>query len=94
MTTFRKTKFNILDFCGPECHLRESTTSDLESPSNFTVKEKILLKSDQKQRNYAFIKSAKIVMFKMDVPVLIKSNQIKLYISVNILKKHNIYGRL
>ena len=28
-----------LDFCGPESHLRESTISDLESPSNFQVKE-------------------------------------------------------
>ena len=29
-----------LDFCGPVSHLRESTISDLESPSNFQVKEK------------------------------------------------------
>ena len=31
----------------------ESTISDLESPSNFKVKEKKLLKSVKKQRNYA-----------------------------------------
>ena len=41
--------------------------SDLESPSNFQVKEKNLLKSVQKQQNYALIQNAKIVMFKMDV---------------------------
>ncbi len=29
-----------LDFCGPVRHLRQSTISDLESPSNFHVKEK------------------------------------------------------
>ena len=39
-----------MDFCGQESHLRESTISELESPSNFQVKEK---------------KNAKIVMFKM-----------------------------
>ena len=39
--------------------LRESTISDLESPSNFQVKEKKILKSVQKQRNYAHIKNAK-----------------------------------
>ncbi len=40
--------------------------SDLESPSNLQVKEKKILKSIQKQRNYALIKNSKIVMFKMD----------------------------
>ena len=33
----------------------ESTISDLESSSNFQVKEKKLFKSIQKQRNYALI---------------------------------------
>ncbi len=41
-----------------ESDLRESTISDLESPSNFQVK-KNLLKSVQKQRNYAYIENAK-----------------------------------
>ena len=50
-----------------ESDLRESTISDLESPSNFQVKEKKLLKSVQKQRKYALIKNAKIVMFKMEI---------------------------
>ena len=45
----------------------ESTISDLESPSNFQVKGKKIFKSVQKQRNYALIKNAKIVMFKIDV---------------------------
>ena len=45
----------------------ESTILDLESPSNFHVKEKKLLKSVQKERNYALIKNARIVMFKMDM---------------------------
>ena len=41
MTTFIKTKFNI---------------SDLESPSNFQVKEEEkIFKSDQKQRNWTFV---------------------------------------
>ena len=30
----------ITNFCGPVSHLRESTISDLESPSNFQVKGK------------------------------------------------------
>ncbi len=30
----------ITNFCGPVSHLRESTISDLEIPSNFQVKEK------------------------------------------------------
>ena len=34
----------------------ESTISNLESPLNFQVKEKKLLKSVEKQRNYALIK--------------------------------------
>ena len=38
-----------LDFGGPVSHLRESTISDLESPSNFQVKEKKILKSVKKQ---------------------------------------------
>ncbi len=38
----------ITNFCGPVSHLRESTISDLESPSNFEVKEIFLLKSVQK----------------------------------------------
>ena len=42
----------------------ESTISDFESPSNFQVKEKKIFKSVKKQRNYALIKNAKIVMFK------------------------------
>ena len=46
---------------------RESTLSDLESQSNFQVEEKKLLNSVKKQWNYALIKNAKIVMFKMDV---------------------------
>ena len=45
-------------------HLKESTISDLESPSNFQVREKKVFQSVQKQRNYALIKNAKIVMFK------------------------------
>ena len=45
----------------------ETTISDLESPSNFQVKEKKLLKLVKKPRNYALIKNAKIVMFKMNV---------------------------
>ncbi len=32
-----------LDFCGPVSHLRESTISDLESPSNFQVKEEKII---------------------------------------------------
>ena len=40
------------DFCGPESHLRESTISDLESPSNFQIKEKKLFKSIHKQENW------------------------------------------
>ena len=40
MTTFIKTKFKI---------------SDLESPSNFQVKEKKLFKSVQKQRNWTVV---------------------------------------
>ena len=44
----------------------ERTISDLESPSNFQVKEKKLLKLVKKQRYYALIKNAKIVIFKMD----------------------------
>ena len=40
----------------------ESTISDLESPSNFQVKEKKWLKSAQKQRNYDLIKNAKIAI--------------------------------
>ncbi len=42
-----------------ENDLRKSTISDLESQSNFEVKEKKLLKFVQKQRNYAYIKKAK-----------------------------------
>ena len=38
----------ITNFCGPVSHLRESTLSDLESPSNFQVKEKKLFKSGHK----------------------------------------------
>ena len=34
-------RINITNFCGPVSHLRLSTISDLESPSNFQVKEKI-----------------------------------------------------
>ena len=41
MTTFIKTKFNISD--GPESDLRESTISDLESPSNFQVEEEKII---------------------------------------------------
>ena len=66
MTTFIKTKFKIGLLWSRES-FEESTISDLESPSNFQVKVKKLLKSVQKQRNYALIKNAKIVMFKMDV---------------------------
>ena len=45
----------------------ESTISELESPSNFQVKEEEkILKSVQKQQNYPLIKNAKIVML-MDV---------------------------
>ena len=42
----------------------ESIISDLESPSNFQVKENKLFKSIQKQRNYVLTKNDKIVMFK------------------------------
>ena len=59
-----KKEIRKLEFCGPESHLRDNTISDFESPSNFQVKEKKLFKSVQKQRNYALIKNAKIVMFK------------------------------
>ena len=48
-----------LDIWGQESHLRESTISDLESPANFQVKVKKLLKSVKKQRNYSLIKNAK-----------------------------------
>ena len=41
----------------------ENTISDFKSLLNFQVKEKKLFKSVQKQRNYALIKNAKIVMF-------------------------------
>ena len=46
MTTFIKTKFKYqkkLDFCGPVGHLRESTILDLESLSNFQVKDKKII---------------------------------------------------
>ena len=106
-----------IGFLWSRFHLRESTISELESPSNFLVREKKIIeigpettklcfnlkkerklvscgpdfiwgkvqyriwnphqiskskkkklfKSVQKQRNYALIKNAKIVMFKMDV---------------------------
>ncbi len=56
-----------MDFCGPVSHLKQSTILDLESISK--SKKKNLLKSVQKQRNYAIIKNAKIVMFKMDVRI-------------------------
>ena len=53
-----------LDFCGPECHLRESTIFGI--PIKFpTQRKKKILKSVQKQRNYALIKNARIVMFKI-----------------------------
>ena len=42
MTTFKKTKFKISEEIGnlwSRSDLRESTLSDLESPSNFQVKE-------------------------------------------------------
>ncbi len=58
ITTSIKTKFKISEEIGPlwsVSHLRESTISELESPSNFQVKEKKLLKSAQIQRNYALI---------------------------------------
>ena len=38
-----------MDFYGPVSHLRQSTILDLESPSNFQVKEKKILKSVHKQ---------------------------------------------
>ncbi len=40
-------------------------------PVEFTSQRRKKLKSVQKQRNYALIKSAKIIMLKTDVPVLI-----------------------
>ncbi len=61
ITTFIKTKFKIsnnqtnIDKYRLAANI--STVSDLESPSNFQVKEKQLLKSVQKQRNYALIKN-------------------------------------
>ncbi len=48
----------------------ESTISNFEFPSNFQVREKKLLKSVKKQRNYALInKKAKIVMFNWTIVV-------------------------
>ncbi len=41
MTTFINKKFK--NFWGPVSHFRESTISDLESPSNFQVKEKKII---------------------------------------------------
>ena len=38
-----------MDFCGPVSHLRESTTSDLESPMNFQVKKKYSNRSINKE---------------------------------------------
>ena len=57
MTTFIK-KFKISEeivHLWSESDFRESTNSDLESPSSFQVKEKKIFKSIQKQRNYALI---------------------------------------
>ena len=46
----------ITNFCGPVNHLRWSTISDLESPSNFQIKEEEkLFKSVRKQGNWAFV---------------------------------------
>ncbi len=45
MATFIKTKFKVSEEIGhlwSESGLRESTISDLESPSNFQVKKKII----------------------------------------------------
>ena len=50
-----------------ENDLKENIISDLDSHQIYKSKKKILLKSVQKQRNYALIKNAKIVMFKMDL---------------------------
>ena len=53
--------------------IEESTISDLESPSDFQVKEKKLFKSVKKQWNYASIKNEKIVMFKMEMEMEISN---------------------
>ncbi len=53
-----------LNFCGPESYLRESTISDMESPSNFQVKAKKILKSVQKQRSYDLITMPKLSCLK------------------------------
>ena len=66
MTTFIKTKFKIsveIDFCGPVSHLRESTISDLESPSNFQVKE------EEKNSNRSINKEIGLLWFKESLEV-------------------------
>ena len=45
----------IANFCGVVSHLRWSTISDLQSPSNFQVKEFFLFKSEHKQGNWTFV---------------------------------------
>ena len=37
------TKTRMIIFSGPVSHFRESIISDLESPSNFQVKEKVII---------------------------------------------------
>ena len=69
MTTFIKMKFKISEEIGL-LWSRESFEVKYNIgfgiPIRFASKKKIL-KSNQKQRNYALIKNAKIVMFKMDI---------------------------
>ncbi len=45
----------IINFCGPVNNLRRSTISDLESSSNYQVKEKNLFKSVHRQRNWTIV---------------------------------------
>ena len=56
-----------------ESDMRESTILDSESPSNYQVKEEKNIEIVQKQRDYALIKNAHIVMFKMDIQTFIES---------------------
>ncbi len=55
-TKIHKIKYQKkLDFGGPVSPLRKSEISDLESPSNFQVKEKKIFKSVHKQGNWTFV---------------------------------------
>ncbi len=60
-----------MDFCDPDSHLVK--ISDMESPLNFQVKGKPIIEISQKQRNYALVKNAKIVMFKIGIDYRVAS---------------------